>query len=243
MNATALRALAPTGVLRVAVNLGNTVLVQRAPQGDALQGVSIELAGRLAQEFGLPLQWSVHDSAGQAFGALRDGLCDLGFLAIDPERAGSLAFTSPYLHIEGAFMVPADSEVQAPDQLDRPHRRIAVNAGSAYGLHLARHLRHARLETSPTAREAFDRFVDEGMDAAAGVRSVLERYVSERPALRVLAEPFMRIEQAMAVRRDSAEAMALLLPFIERAKADGLVAAALARSSQNDATVAPPCPT
>lgn len=242
MTSKVLRTLAPTGVLRVAVNLGNTVLVQRTPRSDALQGVSIELAGRLAQELELPLQWSVFDSAGQAFGALRDRCCDLGFLAIDPERGSSLAFTSPYLYIDGAFMVPTDSAVQTSDQLDQPGRRIAVNAGSAYDLHLARTLRHARLERLPTAREAFDRFVDEGLDAAAGVRAVLDRYAAEHALLRVLAEPFMRIEQAMAVPQASAAALAVLLPFIERAKAGGLVASALARSGQRDAAVAPPCP-
>lgn len=241
MTAKVIQALAPTGVLRVAVNLGNAVLAQRAPQGDALQGVSIELADRLAQELGLPLQWSVFDSAGHAFGALRDGRCDMGFLAIDPERSSSLAFTAPYLYIEGVFMVPADSDVQAPADIDRPGRRIAVNAGSAYDLHLARTLRYAQLERSSTAREAFDAFAAHGLDAAAGVRAVVDRYVAERPALRVLAEPFMRIEQAMAVPRAGAEAMALLLPFVERAKANGLVASALDRSGQRDATVAPPC--
>lgn len=242
MSARVLQALAPTGVLRVAVNLGNAVLAQRAPGGDALQGVAIELADRLACELGLPLQWAEYDSAGQAFAALRDGACDLGFLAIDPERRRSLAFTSPYVYIEGAFMVPAESDVWHPEALDRPQRRIAANAGSAYDLHLTRHLRHATIERSPTAHEAFDRFVDERMDGAAGVRAVLDRYVAERPALRVLAEPFMRIEQAMAVPRASAEALALLLPFVERAKASGLVASALARSGQRDASVAPPRP-
>lgn len=235
------QALAPTGVLRVAVNLSNEVLVQRAPDGVTLQGVSIELAQRLAHALGLPLRWSVYDSAAQALDALRERRCDLGFLAIDPARGTSVAFTSPYLYIEGAFMVPADSEVQTPDALDRPQCRIASFAGSAYDLHLTRHLRHARLERAPSAQAAFDRFVDERMDAAAGIRAVLDRYVLEHPALRVLAEPFMRIEQALAVPRESAEALAVLLPFVEAAKASGLVAEALQRSGQAQATVAPAC--
>lgn len=242
MSPAVLRTLAPTGVLRVALNLGNAVLVQRAADGQALQGVTIELAQRLAEELDVPLQWALFDSAGQAFHALRDGQCDLGFLAIDPERNASLAFTSPYLFIEGACMVPARSAAQSPADLDRPGCRVAANAGSAYELHLSRHWRHATIERFPTAREAFDVFVAQRMDGAAGVRAVLDRYVQDHPGLRVLAPPLMRIEQAITVPRAHAEALAVLLPFVERAKAGGLVAGALARSGQRDATVAPPVP-
>jgi polar amino acid transport system substrate-binding protein len=51
---------------------------------------------------------------------------------------------------------------------------------------------------------------------------------------------FLAIEQAMALPRERAAGAAYLRAFIEEMKASGFVAAALARSGQGDATVAPP---
>ena len=38
---------------------------------------------------------------------MTDGTADLCFLAVDPARAAEVAFTAPYVVIEGVFVVPA----------------------------------------------------------------------------------------------------------------------------------------
>ncbi|AZD61084.1 hypothetical protein C4K18_3111 [Pseudomonas chlororaphis subsp. aurantiaca] len=93
--------LAPSGCLRVAINLGNPVLAQRDELTGHLEGVSVALAKRLAMVLGVPCELTAYDAAGKVFAALENGSWDLAFLAIDPLRAQKIAFSSPYVVIEG----------------------------------------------------------------------------------------------------------------------------------------------
>lgn len=231
--------LAPTGRLRAAINLGNPVLAQRGADG-ALGGVSVELARALAAGLGVEAALEPFDTAGAAFAALRDGACDVGFLAIDPARAAELDFTAPYVVIEGTYLVPASSGFRAAAEVDREGVRIAAGKNSAYDLHLGRSLRAARLVHAPSSAEAIALFLAGGTEVAAGVRQPLAAAAAGRDDLRVLPDRFLEIRQAMALRRGNPAGAAALHGFVEAMKADGFVAAALARSGQGEATVAPP---
>jgi polar amino acid transport system substrate-binding protein len=229
--------LAPNGTLRVAINLGNSVLAQRNANTSALGGVSVELAQALGAEFGVPIEWVVFDAAGKVFEALERKAWDVAFLAIDPTRGERLAFTPPYVRIEGAYLVHADSAAQSSNDVDREGSVVAVGAGSAYELHLSRHLKAASLSRFPTGAAAFEAFVQGGFDAVGGVRSVLQGWAAGRPGLRLLEPAFMKIDQAMATPKANTAGLAYLVDFIARHKAGDFIAAALQRSGQ-DAAVA-----
>src|SRR6266853_3870004 len=124
--------LAPTGRLRAAINFGNPVLAQKDPATGEPRGITVDLARELARRLGLPLELVPFDAAGKVFEAQKAGSWDIAFLAIEPVRAAEIAFTAPYVIIEGVYMVPADSALRAVDQVDRDGVRIAVNKGSAY---------------------------------------------------------------------------------------------------------------
>jgi polar amino acid transport system substrate-binding protein len=142
--------------------------------------------------------------------------------------------------IEGAYMVRDESPLQRSEQVDRSDVKVTVGAGSAYDLYLTRTLKEAQIERRATAAEAFEAFVTQGFAAAAGVRQVVSRYASEHVGLRILDDSFMTIRQAMGVPKDRAEAASALAVFIEEMKAQGSIAASLARSGQTAAVVAPP---
>lgn len=240
--ASAREAFAATGVLRAAINYGNTVLAQRADDG-ALRGVSVDLAIELAKRLGLRLELVPFSAAGKVFDALEHDAWDVAFLAIDPARTAQLAFTAPYLLIEGAYLVRADSTLADSASVDMPGMTIAVGGGSAYDLHLTRTLEHARLERFATANEAFDAFAGGKLGAAAGVRGVVSRYAASHPGLRVLQDSFMTIRQAVGVPRRLAAMSDVVAAFVEEMKASGAVAASLAASGQTSAVVAPASPT
>src|SRR5215470_14423194 len=103
--------LAPTGRLRTAINFGNTVLAQPDPAGGSPRGVSAELARELARRLGVGIDYVAFDAAGKVFEALKAGLWDIAFLAVDPVRAAGIAFTAPYVVIEGVYLVPKDSSL------------------------------------------------------------------------------------------------------------------------------------
>lgn len=232
--------LAPTGRLRVAINYGNPVLAQKDASGGAPRGISAELARELARRLGKPIEYVEFDSAGATFEALKRDLWDVGFLAIDPRRAEELAYSGPYVTIEGAYLVDADSPFAQVGDVDRPGVRIAVGKGSAYDLFLQRALKSAQLVEAPTSAAAINLFVARKLDAAAGVRQPLEACAREHVSVRVLPGRFMVINQAVATPKARRAAAAYLHDFVEDMKASGFVARALAASGQSDAAVAPP---
>ncbi len=236
---TLARQFAPRGTLRVGVNFGNPMVAQKDPAGGAPRGVGPELARELARRLGLPLEYIGYDGAGPMADAVKAGAWDLAFLAADPARASEIAFTEPYMLIEGTYLVRVDSPLGAVADVDREGIRVAVGDKTAYELYLSRTIRHATLVKSPTSREAIARFLDEKLEAAAGVRQPLVAAAGAHPGLRVMPDSFMAIRQAAGVPRGRDAAAAYLHDFIEEAKASGFVQRALAASGAGDATVAP----
>ena len=212
-----LQQLAPDGVLRAAINLGNPVLAQRGADGEP-QGVSVALARALAEELGASLELITFDAAGKVFAALAEDVWRVAFLAIEPVREQQIAFSAPYVAIKGTYLVAADSALTQVAQLDAPGKRIAVGQGAAYDLYLSRTVQHAELVRAPTS-------------AAAGVRDFLQTRVSAH--WRLLDDNFMTIHQAMAVPVAHAAAAAFVKSFVERQKAKGGVKRGLLDSGQS----------
>jgi polar amino acid transport system substrate-binding protein len=231
--------LAPSGRLRAAINFGNPVLAQKdAATGDP-RGVSVDLSRELARRLGVPVELVRYDAAGKVADAVRTGAWDIAFLAIDPVRANEIAFTAPYVLIEGTYLVRADSPLRTIDDVDRQGVRVVVGNKSAYDLHLARTLKHAELVRAPTSQAVIEVFSNGRFEVAAGVKQQVHHFAASRPELRVMEGRFMTIEQAMATPKGREAGFTYLRAFVEEMKRTGLVAEALARSDQKDAAVAP----
>jgi polar amino acid transport system substrate-binding protein len=234
--------IAPTGTLRAGINYGNPVLAQKRADGTPA-GVSADLARELGRRLGLAVAFETFDTAGAVVAALGGPRTwDVAFLAIDPERAQTIAFSPPYVIIEGAYLVRAESPLTANDEVDRPGIQIAVGRNTAYDLYLGRHLKAAERVYAPTSADALTLFLKDQPDVLASVRQPLESYVRTHPGLRILPGRFMAIEQAVATPRDRAGAAGYMRAFIETMKASGFVADALSASGQHDAVVAPATP-
>jgi polar amino acid transport system substrate-binding protein len=233
-----LKDLAPTGKLRAAINLGNMVLAQKDPATGQPKGITPDLARELGRRLGVPVELVPFDAAGKVFEAVKTGALDVMFLAIEPVRANEIAFTAPYVLIEGVYMVPKDSKIASVADVDRDGIRIGVSRNSAYDLYLTRTLKHATLVRGD---DGIALFVKDKLDAAGGVKQPLVAYAKTNPNVRILDGRFMEIRQAMGTPKGRGDAGAHYLgAFIEEMKASGFVADALKRSNQPDAAVAPP---
>jgi len=230
---------APTGTLRAAINLGNPILAGRDPSG-AVRGVSVDLARELGRRLGVAVELVTVDSAGKSVEAVAQEHADIGFFAIDPLRGADIAFTAPYLLIEGCYLVREGSPLRSNDDVDRTGHVVVVGQGSAYDLHLSRELKHAAIVRAPTSPTVVDTFVAQGADVAAGVKQQLEADAARIGGLRLLGERFMVIRQAMGLPKTRGkDAAEYLERFVEEMKAGGFVAAALARHGIRGASVAP----
>ena len=235
------RALAPTGTLLASINLCNPILANRDPQTGRPVGVSMDLALGVAERLGLPLECVVFEKAAESVEALNQGTADIGFFAIDPQRGAEIAFTPPYVLIEGAYLVRHDSPLQDNEEVDRSGHRVTVGKGSAYDLYLTRHLQHAEIVRAPSSPEVVPLFLQERHDVAAGVKQQLEADAKRETGLRLLPGHFMIIRQAMGVAKARGELAARWLSdYVQAQKASGFVADALKRHGIQGASVAGP---
>ena len=232
-------AFTPQGRLRASINLGNPILAGRDAAG-APCGVSVDLARAFGQRLGAEVELVVFDTAGKSVEAVTHEAADIGFFAIDPLRGAGIAFTAPYVLIEGAYLVRDGSPLQGNDEVDRAGTTVTVGKGSAYDLYLTRALKAARIERAPTSPTVVEVFVRDGHDVAAGVRQQLEADQARYPGHRLLPGRFMLIQQAMGVGKSRGAAVtAFLAEYVERQKAVGFVAEALMRHGIQGASVAP----
>ena len=239
-SAEVVKDLAPTGKLRAAINFGNSVLAQKGADSTP-QGVSGDLSRELAKRLNVPVEFVTFEAAGKVFEAAAQGAWDIGFVAIEPVRATAIEFTAPYVIIDGTYMVRKDSPLKEVDDVDKPGIKIAVGVGSAYDLYLTRTIKNATIVRAAVGggRAMIDMFINDKLDAAAGVRQPLEAYAKGHPEMRVMSGAFQQIQQAMGTPKGRTAGAKYLAGFVEEMKASGFVADALKRSGQV-AQVAPP---
>ncbi len=244
VTAEVVRELAPTGTLRAAINLGNSVMAQKDERTGQLGGVTVELANELGKRLGVPVSLVQFNAAGKVFEAMQQGQLDVAFIAVEPARAAELDFTAPYVLIEATYMVRNDSPLKVIADVDRPGVRIAVGRGSAYDLYLTRTIKNAAIVRSATGGccSMIDLFVADKLEAVAGVRQQLVAHSGSDPSMRIMRDRFMDVPQAVATRKGRTVTPAFLHAFVEEMKASGFVAAALKRSGQAGAVVAPAAP-
>jgi polar amino acid transport system substrate-binding protein len=227
--------LVPSGVLRAALNLGNPVLNTGTQQAPA--GVTVDIAREIATRLGVPVEFLCFGAARESFQAMATGAADICFLAIDPVRGLNVAFTAPYVLIEGRYTVPVGSPLATVADVDSPGVRIGVKEGSAYDLFLTRTLRHA---TVVRGAEGTGVFVEQNLEAGAGVGEPVTKFVATHPGYRLIEGRFMEIRQAVGTAKTKRpETSRFLHELVEELKASGFVADALRRSGQT-APVAPP---
>ncbi len=231
-------AFAPTGTLRASINLGNALLANLNPATQQPFGISIDLAHELARRLGVGVELISFDSARYSVEAVKDERADIGFFAIDPLRGDGIAFTAPYVVIEGGYMVRQDSKLKSIDEVDRSGHTIAVIKGSAYDLFLSREIKHSEIVRAPTAPDVLNAFTTLQLDVVAGVKQMLVEEVKQNAGLRLLPGRFMEIQQAMVLPNGKGDAAAeYLRQFVQDMKSSGFVIDAIRRHSILGATV------
>ena len=221
--------LAPTGVLRAAINMGNFLLVTgRTSAGDP-EGVAPDMAREIASQLGVPVAYVPYARPGELADAAGTGVWDIGLIGAEPQRAEKIAFTSAYVEIEATYLVPAGSPLQTIADVDKRGRRVAVTARSAYGLWLENNYKEGELLQFDNAEAALKAFDGEKLDAYAGLRPGLIDLQKARPGSRLLDGQFTAVQQAVGTARSNAAGATFLREFVEEAKKSGLVARLIER--------------
>ncbi|HEY0206820.1 MAG TPA: transporter substrate-binding domain-containing protein, partial [Acetobacteraceae bacterium] len=137
--------LAPTGVLRVGLNLSNFLLISARDSDGGPVGVAPDLGAAIADRLGVPVCYVPYPRPGELADAAGTDIWDIGLIGAEPARAEKIEFTPAYVEIQSTYLVPPGSPLRTIADVDQPGIRIASTARTAYGLWLDRNIKHAEI--------------------------------------------------------------------------------------------------
>src|SRR5829696_7877880 len=123
-------ALAPTGKLRVGLQLGNPVNVIRDSASGEMKGVGFDLGKELARRIGVPFEPVMYPSVGALLDSGKSGAWDVAFVGFSPERAKEWDFSALHMEVEFGYLIPGGSSISTMADMDRPGIRVAVQEKS-----------------------------------------------------------------------------------------------------------------
>jgi len=215
--------MAPTGKLRVALNMRNQLLVSGKTADGLPDGLAPSMALAFAEKLGVPVEFVPYDDAAKLADEAAQDKWDLAMIGADPARATHIDFTPPYCQIEATYAVPTTSGAHKCAEVDKAGVTIATCAGAAYTLWLERNIKNATVEKVEGHDETYEHFKEGGLEAVAGLRSKLKKDASKRPGTRLLKDKFMAVEQAMGTKKGRSQGIKALTDFVAEAKKSGLV--------------------
>eukprot|EP00927_Polykrikos_kofoidii_P061483 TRINITY_DN56318_c0_g1_i1.p1 TRINITY_DN56318_c0_g1~~TRINITY_DN56318_c0_g1_i1.p1 ORF type:complete len:297 (-),score=53.89 TRINITY_DN56318_c0_g1_i1:235-1041(-) len=215
--------MAPTGNLRVALNMRNELLITGKDASGSPEGLAPSLAAAFAERLGVPVQFIPYETPAALASDAEHDMWDVAMIGADPSRAKFVSFTEPYCQIESTYAVPETSDVSTCAAVDRSGMRIAGCAGAAYVKWLERNLTKATLVTAEGHDATYKMFNDDKLEALAGLRSKLQKDASKRPGTRLLDDKFMAVQQAACTKKGRERGFQMLTEFIEEAKRSGMV--------------------
>jgi len=231
--------LAPTGKLRIGINYGNFLLVNKDPASGEYRGIAVDLGREIGRRLGVPVDLVAFETAGKLADAAKAGAWDVAFLGNEPQRAGEIAFSPAYLEIEAGYLVPSGSPIRTIAEVDRVGVRVAVAAKSAYDLYLSRSLRHAQLVRAQGIDASYEIFVKDNLEVLSGLKPRLATDTAKLPGSRVLEGRFTAVQQSVGTPQGRPAGAKYLGDFAEDVKASGFVSASIARHAVRGVSVAP----
>ena len=233
------QALAPTGKLRVALQLANPLNVIRDSASGEMKGVAFDLGNELARRMGVPFEPVLYPSVGALLDSGKSGAWDVAFVGFSPARAKEWDFSALHLEVEFGYLVPGGSSISTMADVDRPGIRVAVQEKSVPDTFFSSTLKNAvviRASSNPGALEALN---SGNADVMGSLKPILFEMSNQLPGSRVLDGRPGIDPHAMVMPKGRDPGLAYARQFIEDAKSEGLVKTAIERAGLRGVVVAP----
>ena len=235
-------ALAPTGVLRAVYLSTNPAHAVKDSATSEPRGTVVDVTQELGRRLGLQVALVSVPTPQQVIDAVQRGDADIGFVAYNPERAGPVEFSQPFMLVQQTFIVREASSIRAVADIDRANQRIGAVKGDSIALYLARTLKQARLVEMPPGdtRVAVESVLSGSIDAFGANRQRLGDALRGATGLRLLPDDLYGVEQTIIVPKGKPEALTAVNRFIDDIRASGFLRRAIDRSGIAGVSVAPP---
>ena len=231
--------LAPTGKLRVGLQLGSPHNVIRDSASGDMKGVGFDLGRELARRMGVPFEPITYPSVGAVLDAGKAGAWDVAFVGFSPARAKEWDFTGLHMEVEFGYLVPAGSSISTLADVDRSGIRVAVQEKSQPDVFVSRTLKNAEVVRAPSLAGTVEMLKSRRADAIFSIKPSLFEASNQLPGSRVLEGRPGIDPHAMVMPKGREVGLAYARQFIEHAKSEGLVKAAIERVGMRGAVVAP----
>jgi polar amino acid transport system substrate-binding protein len=239
-DAAALKELAPTGKLRLAIAVSPSPSAQFAIQdGNTYRGVAVTLGRALAAKLGVPIEIIPHQASGEIQNSAASNRWDVAFLPVDDERKKFVDFGNAYHLLQSTFLVGPGSKIKSVKDADVKGVGLGGVANTAT-------FRAAKKATPNATHIDFT-----GVDAAVAAmrdgkiegialsRESLSGLLGKIAGARILDDAFLNSSTAVCVPKGKPAALAYVSEFIEEAKASGLVRKALDEMGLKSSQIAP----
>ena len=221
-NESAMKELAPTGKLRVALVFApSKSLFFNVKEGERAIGITADIAEALGQKLGLAVEQVVFPNSGLAVDALEAGKVDVSFMPIDEDRKKRIAFGPDYVIAESTYMVTAASGAKAAQDVDKAGMRVIGIAGTATIRLVTRTLKNTTISPVTSVDDAVAAMRDGKADAFALGRDSLPPYLAQVPGSRMTEGAFHYLPIAIAVAKEKPASLAVVTDFMNAGKKDG----------------------
>jgi polar amino acid transport system substrate-binding protein len=234
------QALAPTGKLRVGLQLGNPLNAIRDSGSGEMKGVAFDLGNELARRLGVPFEPVLYESVGALLDSGKAGAWDVAFVGFSPARAREWDFSALHMEVEFGYLVRLDSSIATLADVDRSGIQVAVQEKSGPDTFFSRTLQNAAVVRAPSNPGALEALKSGRADAMGSLKPILFEMSDQLAGSRVLAGRPGIDPHAMAMPKGRDPGAAYGRRFIEEAKSAGLVKAAIDRAGLRGVTVAAP---
>ncbi len=235
--------LAPTGTLRAAFLATNPTQATKDPQTGAYRGASFDLATELAKRIGKPLAFNPIANPPAVIEAVKSGQADIGFVAYEATRLGTVEFSDTYMLTQQSFLVLGDSPIKAIADVDHAGRKIAGTRNDSIALCLKRVLKQATLvELENNSDLLIKALTDREIDALGANRQRLTTLMRSVPGSRLLPDNLFNVPQNIIVPMGKPEVLAAVNAFLDEVRASGFLRDAVGKSNVVGLTAAPKSP-
>ena len=215
--------LAPSGVLRVGLNMSNFLLVNSKDSNGLPDGVSPDIGKKLAEELNLNFKLVQFERPGLLADAVNDDQWDIGNIAYEKERAKTIDFSDPYVNIDANFIFRSKKNFYNNEDINSPGIKIAVVERSAYDLWLTDNFKHAELIKVKSINDSHKLFREGSVDVLAGLKPKLIEELQASKDFKIISNPFTFIKQSIGIKKGNPEIIVFLNDFISKLVKEGFI--------------------
>ena len=235
--------LAPTGTLRAAYLATNPAQAMKDPQTGELRGASLDLARELAKRIGKPLDFKPIANPPAVIEAVKSGQADIGFVAYEATRRGTVEFSETYMLVQQSFLVRGDSPMRAVADVDRSGQKIGGTRNDSMMLCLKRVLKQATPVELDNNSELLVKALTNGeIDALGANRQRLTTLMKDVPGSRLLSDNLFNVPQNIVVPMGKPEVLAVVNAFLDEVRASSFLRDAVAKGGAIGVEAAPKSP-